>query len=230
MAAVLEVIAASLEDCVQAEAGGADRLELVASPELGGLTPPFELVEQALNTVKIPVRVILRHQPSMSAGSLRELHALQHAAAQFARLAIDGLVIGFVQNGAIDTPAVREICTAAPHTPLTFHRAFDVVADQARALEEISHCPQIDRILTRGAGQSGPERFSSALSWQQKAAPRLTIVWAAGRDAAVIDASKIAASGLELHVGRAARSPQTAAASVSRAQVASLKLALNGVP
>lgn len=228
MAAVLEIIAASLDDCLEAEAGGADRLELVSSPERGGLTPRLELVEQVLNTVKIPVRVILRSQASMSAGTTQQLYALQQTASQFARLPTNGLVLGFVQNGAIDVPAVREICAAAPHAAVTFHRAFDFLADQARAIEEINQFPQIDRILTRGTGQSGPERLSSALRWQQKTTPRITIIWAAGRDTAVIDASKIAGSGLEIHVGRAARSPQTAAAPVSRARVTSLKRALNG--
>ena len=60
----LEVIACSVEDAVAAERGGADRLELISHYEVGGLTPPLELVQDVLAAVSIPVRVILREDES----------------------------------------------------------------------------------------------------------------------------------------------------------------------
>jgi len=69
MARFLEVIVTSIEDAVEAEAGGADRLELVRALEVGGLTPELDLIRTVLQTVKIPVRVMLRETPSMSAGT-----------------------------------------------------------------------------------------------------------------------------------------------------------------
>ena len=61
-AKILEVIVSSLEDAKQAEAGGADRLEVVRDLEVGGLTPDFQLVEQIAGAVRIPIRVMLREK------------------------------------------------------------------------------------------------------------------------------------------------------------------------
>lgn len=59
---MLEVIVCSVADALAAEAGGADRLELVRDLEVGGLTPPLELIQDVLRAVRIPVRVMLREQ------------------------------------------------------------------------------------------------------------------------------------------------------------------------
>lgn len=223
----LEVIVTSVEDSVEAEAGGADRLELVTALEQAGLTPPLALVEQVLKSVRIPVRVMLRDRPVMSIGSGAELMALQQSAAQFSQLPIDGLVLGLVRDGAIDLSNMREICAAAPGIPVTFHRAFDTLADHSRALAALRQLPNVDRLLTRGAGISWRDRLATARAWQQAIAPGITILFAAGAEAASVAGSELHRAGLEIHVGRAARSPQTVTARVSRVQVAFLKRALN---
>ena len=43
---VLEVIACTVEEAVEAEKGGADRLEIIRDFEAGGYTPPLELVKK----------------------------------------------------------------------------------------------------------------------------------------------------------------------------------------
>lgn len=43
---LLEVIATTLEDARIAAAAGADRIELIASQEEGGLTPSLDLIQQ----------------------------------------------------------------------------------------------------------------------------------------------------------------------------------------
>ena len=56
----VEVIAQSVADAVAAEAGGADRLELVRDLDQDGLTPPPELVRAVVAAVRIPVYAMLR--------------------------------------------------------------------------------------------------------------------------------------------------------------------------
>ena len=69
----LEVIVNSLEEAAAAESYGADRLEVIRSPEQGGLTPEIEIVRAIAETVSIPVRVMVRARDSMSIGSREEL-------------------------------------------------------------------------------------------------------------------------------------------------------------
>ncbi|HTH37337.1 MAG TPA: copper homeostasis protein CutC, partial [Pyrinomonadaceae bacterium] len=57
---VLEVIACSVEDAVNAEKGGADRLEVIRAIEHGGYTPPLDLVREIQDSVSLPLRVMLR--------------------------------------------------------------------------------------------------------------------------------------------------------------------------
>ena len=145
MGPLLEVIVTSVEDSVEAEAGGADRLELVSALDQAGLTPPLELVEQVLASVRIPVRVMLRDRPAMSIAGSSEVSALHQMAGRLAQLPIDGLVLGFVQDGASDVSTMREICAAAPAIPVTFHRAFETLTDYPRALSALQQLPNVDR-------------------------------------------------------------------------------------
>ncbi|OSC73398.1 copper homeostasis protein CutC, partial [Streptomyces sp. 4F] len=54
--AVLEVIALDVEDAVAAQAGGADRLELVTDMAADGLTPSAETVAAIRAAVDIDLR------------------------------------------------------------------------------------------------------------------------------------------------------------------------------
>ena len=59
-AAILEVIACSVADAVEAEKGGANRLEVVSDLDRGGLTPAVELVRAIQDAVNLPLRVMVR--------------------------------------------------------------------------------------------------------------------------------------------------------------------------
>src|SRR5947209_10081128 len=102
MDVLLEVIVTSVADAVEAEVGGADRLELVAALLLGGLTPPLELVREIVERVSIPVRVMVRESPSMTVANSGEVRRLRTAAAEISKLRISGLVTGFVKDGLLD--------------------------------------------------------------------------------------------------------------------------------
>ena len=60
MNGLLEVIARHAADAERAEAGGADRVELVGTMEHDGLSPEPRLVEQVRAATSLPVRAMLR--------------------------------------------------------------------------------------------------------------------------------------------------------------------------
>ena len=56
----LELIASTVDDCLAAESGGADRIELCAAIATGGLTPSLGTLIEAKKRVRIPVVAMVR--------------------------------------------------------------------------------------------------------------------------------------------------------------------------
>jgi copper homeostasis protein len=226
MPTLLEVIVTSVEEAREAEAGGADRLELVRALELGGLTPPFAVAAGVLRAVSIPVRLMLRENASLSLGSRAELTHLIDCTRAFAPLPIDGFVLGFVANGSLDLAAMSAILDHAPKAHITCHRAFDEVDDPFSAIQQLRQLRQVDRILTSGGKGSWPEHAAKLVAWQAAAAPEMHILAGIGLCSTAIEEVNKALSITEVHVGRAARIPQTNQGLISREQIRELKSAL----
>ena len=98
---LLEVIVSSVEDALEAERGGAGRLEIVRNLELGGLTPSFETVQEICQRVALPVRVMLRCSESHIPGP-HEVEMLSRQAEALAALGVDGVVLGFLREHHVD--------------------------------------------------------------------------------------------------------------------------------
>jgi copper homeostasis protein len=224
MKKVLEVIVTSLEDAQEAEAGGADRLEVVRELAVGGLTPNLELVSEIAASVSIPIRVMLRENPCMQISDEQERHRLCRLALAFSRLPIDGMVLGFITAAnVIDTESLNAILRTAPRLQVTFHRAFDCLSDPLAGIVTLKTMPQVDRILTIGGDGSWLARKARLHRWQQHAQPQIRILAGAGILPSVIADLAADATIEELHVGRAARNPCETSGSVSRLHVARLK-------
>ena len=55
---LLEIVASTVDDCLAAESGGADRIELCAAISEGGLTPSLGTLVEAKKRVRIPMMAI----------------------------------------------------------------------------------------------------------------------------------------------------------------------------
>ncbi len=222
MGRILEVIVTCLQEAREAEAGGADRLELVRDLVDGGLTPPVRLVEEVLESVRIPVRVMIREHASMLAGSPSDVRKLRRSAAELSRLRVDGLVLGFIKEERIDLEATRYVLDAVD-VPGTFHRAFDEVADPEQAIADLKSLAQVDRILTGGGPGAWLERRARLGRWAEQSRPDIEILVAAGLCPDVLAELPLDTSDFEFHVGRAARNPHEVWGAIDRRYVAALK-------
>src|SRR5215203_3468538 len=180
---LVEVIVQSVADALAAEAGGADRLEVVREIERDGLTPALSLVSDIAAATPLPLRVMVRESDGFSIESARELAVLQRAFERLAHLGVDGAVVGFARDGALDIERIQAVLSVAPALRVTLHRAFDSVSDPLAAIDAARQIPQIDRILTSGGGDGDWALRARRLEqYGRRAGDRLTILAGGGVD------------------------------------------------
>ena len=100
----------------------------------GGLTPPVSVVEAIKRVTPLPLRVMVRENAGFETSDA-EIDVLRAAAWNFAKLAVDGLVVGFAKSGELSLAEFSSVIEAAPGVPVTFHRAFDSLNDQLGAID-----------------------------------------------------------------------------------------------
>ena len=224
---LLEVIVQTVEDARAAEAGGADRLEVVRDINRDGLTPSIGVVRSIQAATRLPLRVMVRESATFSASDATELAVLRRNAAQLAALGVDGLVLGFTRAHDVDLLTTRAVLADLPTVVVTFHRAFDCVADPIAALDALQGIPQIDRVLTSGGDADWATRCAVLKRYADRASG-LTLVVGGGVDEAALALIAATACVPEVHVGRAARHPQHRDAPVSADRVRRLRETLDG--
>jgi copper homeostasis protein len=155
MPITLEVIAASVEDAIAAEAGGADRLELLSDLTGGGVTPSYGLIHAVRRATRLPIFVMIRARPGSFLYSPAEVAQMAEDARIARELGADGIVVGaLTADGAIDTESVTRIL-AAGRLPATFHRAFERLPDPVAALPALAQLPGVERVLVSGVHWCG---------------------------------------------------------------------------
>ena len=218
---LLEVIACSVNDALEAERGGAGRLEVVRELGKGGLTPALELVEEITKVVSIPVRVMIREREGYFARGAEAVEQLARLAGGCAALGVDGVVLGFLREGRIDDAAMTAVLAAATPARVTFHHAFDDIPDPIGTMQTLRRWPQIDRILTSGGPGDWEIRAERMVEWTTVAAPSIHLLAGGGVSPAALRI--LAKAGVaEAHTGRAARMPPTAQGAVCSRRVAEL--------
>ena len=147
---LLEICCGSADDVIQAEKGGAHRVELNSSLFQGGLTPTIGTLKTVKRRVHIPVMCMVRPR----AGGFCYTEAEFETACEDARLLLengaDGLVFGFLRaDGTVDEHRTWELVGICKGRPCVFHRALDVTPDWKRALDTLMDLG-VTRVLTSG--------------------------------------------------------------------------------
>ena len=220
---LLEVIACSAGDAIESESGGANRIELVRALVKGGFTPDLMIVREVVSTVKIPVRVMVRESDAATVFSSAEFRLIEDRLRCMSELPLDGIVVGFVRKGVIETEKLERIIKILPNWRITFHRAFEQVRDPQEALRTLKQFPQVDRVLSCGCDGDGAIRLCCLEELQREAGPEITILAAGGSDEKTLRLLADSEVIREVHVGRAARTPAVHNGPVRRARVAAVR-------
>ena len=147
---LLEICCGSAEDALVAARNGADRVELNNNLFQGGLTPSVGTLQVVRQHSAIPVMAMVRPRAGGFCYTETEMETARADARALLAAGADGLVFGFLhEDGTVDVERTREMVSLSEGKPCVFHRAFDVVPDWKKALDQLISLG-ITRVLTSG--------------------------------------------------------------------------------
>jgi copper homeostasis protein len=187
---IFELCAESIQACLAAREGGADRIELCTALSEGGLTPSHGLTRAAVQRSGLPVHVLLRPRGGDFLYTDDEFNLMREDLLHARTLGASGFVLGILRpDGTVDVERTRELVDLAGPLEITFHRAFDYTISLEQALEDVI-ATGCRRVLTSGGERdvlAGADRLAQLV---ELAAGRIEI--AAGGGLRIKDAAALA--------------------------------------
>lgn len=172
----IEICANSVESAIEAQRGGAYRVELCAGIPEGGTTPSYGEIKMARELLSIRLHVIIRPRGGDFLYTPLEQSIVLHDIDMARQLGADGVVFGcLTPDGDIDLPLMERLMKASEGMSVTFHRAFDMCRSPRKALEEIIALG-CDRILTSGQQATAEKGISLLKELNVQADGRIIIM------------------------------------------------------
>lgn len=179
----IEICANSLTSAINAQLGGAHRVELCSELSLGGITPSAAIIQLARERLTIQVFVLIRPRGGDFCYSDDEIAVMERDIEYCKQVGCDGVVIGVLQSdGTIDIPKMQRLIDAARPMQVTFHRAFDVCKNSLDAFEIIKNLG-IERILTSGQQNRAADGIELLKQLVERSESKISIMAGSGVNA-----------------------------------------------
>lgn len=179
----LEVCSNSSYSAIQAQRGGASRIELCQNLENGGTTPSYAQIKRTRELLTIGIHVLIRPRGGDFVYNDADFEEIKEDIKVCKALGCDGVVIGVLKpNGTVDLDRNKELIDLAKPMTTVFHRAFDRCDDPFQALEDVISLG-FDRILTSGLRSTAHEGKELLKALVKQAAGRIEIMPGAGVNA-----------------------------------------------
>ena len=172
----LESCCTSLEDVKKACRCGASRIELCERIDLGGITPSGKFLADSLSASTIPVNMMIRPRGGDFVYSEEEILQMIEDIRSYKKTGLNGFVFGcLTPENEVDISAMKRLMAEVGGKPVTFHRAFDSVANPEKALEDIISLGCTHLLTSGNMEDAFAGRFNIARLVEQ-AAGRITII------------------------------------------------------
>jgi len=174
--ALLEMSVETLEAAVAAVRGGADRIELCEDLSVGGVTPIVALMREARAQIRVPIFTMIRPRGGDFVYSATEFEEMKAQMGVARAVGMDGVVFGILtRDRQVDLARNSVLVKLATPLPVTFHRAFDEVADLQQGLEDVI-AAGATRVLTSGGAATADEGCGELAALVKQAGARITIL------------------------------------------------------
>ena len=204
---ILEICLDSVESCVAAERGGAQRVELCANLAEDGTTPSAGMVATVRDRVTMGIFVMIRPRGGDFCYSDTEYEVMKSDVVFAKQLGADGVVFGLLnRDGQIDLERTCELTRLARPMGVTFHRAFDMTADPFRSLDALIDSG-VERVLTSGHARSAAEGIGIIQRLVKQGSGRIQVMAGVGITADNARDIRDKTGVQEIHVGSGASEP-----------------------
>ncbi len=195
---LIEVCANSLQSAINAEAAGADRIELCSELGVGGITPSHGLIKMVKEKIKLPVHVLVRPRSGHFTYSKTEFEVMKQDVECCKEIGVEGIVSGVLHTDfSVDVKRTKELVDMANPLKFVFHRAFDWVSDPGEAIKQLQAIG-VDAVLSSGQETTAGDGLKKLRAWQAFA-KNMTLM--AGGGIHPDNAKKFKAAGLRaLHL------------------------------
>ncbi len=195
----IEICASGLGSAIEAEKGGADRIELCSALAVGGLTPSAGLIEETRKRLKIPIFPLIRCREGDFCYSSAEVEAMCRDIVFARNAGCEGVVVGALKpTGELDLTALRKMARAAEGIEMTIHRCFDFTRNPLESLQKLIDLGAA-RVLTSGQRPTAPEGTGLIARLVEAAAERLSIMPGSGVNVENLAALAAATGAREFH-------------------------------
>lgn len=185
---------------LEAQRGGASRVELCAALPEGGTTPSYGEIVTTVKELEIPVNVIIRPRAGDFCYTAGETDVMTEDIRICRRAGANGVVIGaLTPSGEVDTETCRRLIEAAEGMDITFHRAFDMTSDPFRAAEQIISLG-CRTILTSGQKNTALEGAELIAELVKRYGDRIVIMPGCGVNAGNIAEIERITGAMEFHM------------------------------
>jgi len=175
----LEVCVADPDSLQAAITGGAQRIELCAALELGGLTPSPGLMRMA-SSAPVPVYVLIRPRSGDFVFSPADIDVMLADIEAVRGHGLAGVVLGASHpDGTLAEEVLARLSEAAGSLGRTLHRAIDLTPDVARAME-IAVELGFERVLSSGGEPSALDGIGRLRAMCEVAQGRLSVMAGSG--------------------------------------------------
>ena len=151
---IIECCANSIKSALTGIKAGANRVELCANLEEGGVTPKFKDILSLRKLTTINLHILILPNPNKFIYNQNEFNKIIEDIKRCKKIGCNGVVIGALnEDYSINIKQTKKMVEAARPMKVTFHRSFDIANKLEENIEDVIACG-CDYLLTSGQNSS----------------------------------------------------------------------------
>ena len=165
---IKEACVETVKEAILAEKRGAGRVELCDRLEYDGLTPTKQNIEKSIESLSIPIKVMIRPRKGNFIYNEKEIMEIESKIEMCKSIGITEVVFGLLKSdNNIDYISTERLVRKAYPMSVTFHKAIDITSNILDSIEKLVPISGITSILSSGGEKTayhGKERMKEIIN------------------------------------------------------------------